>query len=189
MLAFWFVTGILFPLIRYFWPFTLIPEIQSWYMLNMAYSAIGYGVLGHYLRQYGASIPRRWYWLAWAAGLALTFGGTAVFSLRAGVLSEIFLEGMSPGPMLMAFGLFGLLANRTRWPRPVVRVSGRLALASFCVYLVHILVLREFDRLGLPAANFPCLVMIPLTVLAVLALSWLCWEVLRHIPLVKTYLI
>lgn len=148
LLAVWWVTGILFPLLRYFWPFTLVSPISGWYLMHMGYSAIGFGVLGYYLREYGSSLPQ---WLsptAWAAGFLLTAGGTAYLSIQNGALSEIFFEGMSPGPMLMALGIFGLAANRENWPEPVKKTTGRWAQASFCVYLVHILVMRQEVRLG-----------------------------------------
>ena len=189
LLALWFTVGILFPLLRYFPPFSLISPLNAWYKMGMAYAAIGYGVLGWYLKQYGRTIPEKWYWLALAAGFTLTFAGTAFFSLRSGALDERFLEGMSPGPMFMAFGLFGLMANREKWPAPVARVSGRLALSAFCVYLVHILVMRVEIRLGLDVTAVPSLAVIPLTTLAVMIPSHLCWEVLRHIPFVRTWLI
>ena len=189
LLGFWFVTGILFPLIYNIRPFSLISDIQTRYMLNTSYSAIGYGVLGWYLKRYGGDLASKWYALAWAAGLAVAFGGTAFVSLRAGALDERFLGGMTPGPMLMALGLFGLAANREKWPAPVVRVSGRLALSAFCIYLVHILVMRVEIRLGLNVAAPPGLVVIPLATLAVILPSHLCWEALRHIPIVRTWLI
>lgn len=189
LLGLWFVTGILLPLLRHFWPFTLVYQIDSWYKMNMAYAAIGYALLGHYLRQYGKNIRRRWYGLAFGAGLALTFVGTAVLSLRDGALNEIFLEGMSPGPMLMALGLFGLILGREKRSRMEVRLTGRAAQASFCVYLSHILFLRLFMRLGLDPSASPCLVTIPAVSLLLMASGWLTWEILRHIPLVKIYLI
>ena len=89
----------------------------------------------------------------------------------------------------MALGLFGLTANRETWPAPVARVSGRLALSAFCIYLVHILVMRVEIRLGLDVAAAPSLLVIPLAALAVMIPSHLCWEALRHIPIVKTWLI
>lgn len=189
LLVFWFVTGILFPLLRYFPPFSLMYPVEAWYMMNMAYSAAGFGVLGWYLKQYGGRVPAVWYGLSLAAGFILIFAGTAFFSLRAGMLDERFLEGMSPGPMLMALGLFGLMANREKWPAPVVRVSGRLALSAFCIYLVHLLVLGLEMKLGLDTAAAPSLIVIPLTALAVMIPSYLCWEVLRHIPVIRTWLI
>lgn len=188
LLGLWFVTGILIPLIRFFWPFTLVGPLQSWYMMRMSYAAIGYALLGHFLRQNGGRIRRRWYALSLAGGFALTFGGTAALSLGAGSLSGIFLEGMSPGPMLMALGLFGLILSREKWPKPAVRLTGRLARASFCVYLVHILFQQVLGGLGLSAGE-GCLITVPAMSLLLLALGWLTWEILRHIPVVRTYLI
>lgn len=189
LLALWFVTGILIPLLEHFWPFTLVYQLDTRYKMNMSYAAIGYAMLGHYLRQYGGSIRRLWFHLAFWAGLAVTFGGCAVLSLRNGVLSEIFLEGMSPGPMLMAFGLFGLILGRKAWPAPVVRTTGQIAQGAFCIYLSHILILWVLVRLGLSPGNSPCAVFIPLVCLLVLAGGWLLWQVLRRIPVVKTYLV
>jgi len=189
LLGLWFVTGILFPLLKGFWPFTLVTQIETRYMMGKAYSCIGYALLGHYLRQYGGVVPRKWYALALGAGLAFTFGGCAFFSLRDGALSEAFLDGMSPGPMLTALGLFGLALTRKEWPAPVVKATGRLARASFCIYLVHVLFQQAFLRLGVSAGNSPCLLSIPLVCLLLLAAGWLTWEALRRIPIVKTYLV
>jgi len=188
-LGFWCVTGIIFPLIRHFWPFTLVYTMNaSWYIMNMTYSAIGYGLLGYFLRQYGGSIPRRWYAAALAAGTAVVMAGTAVCSQRAGALSEIFLEGMSPGPMLMAAGLMGLAVTRPSWPEGPRRVTEGLSKASFCVYLSHIFFLRALARLGLTSAVMP-LFTIPVLVVLMLALSWAVYLVLRRIPVVRTWLI
>lgn len=189
LLALWFATGILIPLLKYFWPFTLISQLDSRYKMTMAYSAIGYALLGHYLRQYGHTVGRRWFALAFGAGWAFTFGGCAAASLREGVLNETFLEGMSPGPMFMALGLFGLILTQKAWPAPAVKVTGRLAQAAFCIYLVHILFLRVFLRIGIDPGASPCVVFIPVVCLLLLITGWLTWEVLHRIPFVKTYLV
>lgn len=189
-LAVWSVTGILFPLLHYFWPFTLMRPITAWWKMPMSFSAVGFALLGHWLRQYGGGIRRGWYAGALAVGLALVFGGTAALSLADGQLSEIFLEGMSPGAMLMAVGWFGLVLGRKR-ERPALwnRFTGRLARASFCVYLSHILYLHWFMDLGLDATGLPTALSVPLMSLLILACGWLTWEVLHRIPIVKSYLI
>ena len=189
LLGLWFVTGILLPLLRFYWPFTLIAPIESRYIMNMSYAAIGYAVLGYYLRRYGGTVRRLWYHAALWGGLAFTFAGCAVTSLQAGALNVNFLEGMSPGPMLMALGLFGLILNRKEWPGPMVRVTGRLARAAFCIYLVHVFFLYAFPRFGINSGVSPCALTIPATALLMLALSWLVWEALHRIPVVKTYLV
>lgn len=189
-LAVWAVAGILFPLLQEFWPFSRVGPISAWWKMPMSYAAVGYALLGHYLRQYGVSFRRRWYALAWAAGLAITFCGTAALSLKNGALSESFLSGMSPGPMLMAVGLFGGILTRPREPNgPVARLTSLVARASFCIYLVHILFLQRFQVLGLSGGNAPCLLFIPLTAAALLGCSLLVWAVLDRIPWVRRYLI
>ncbi|MBD5134252.1 MAG: acyltransferase family protein [Clostridiales bacterium] len=189
LLGLWVVTGILIPTLINFWPFTLVEPLELRYKMGKTYSCIGYALLGHYLRQYGGTIPRKWYGLALGTGLAVTFGGCAVLSLRGGALNDVFLEGMSPGSLLTALGLFGLILTQKRWPAPVVKFTGRLAQASFCIYLVHILFQYLFLRLGISAGTSPCILAIPFVCLLLLATGWLTWEVLRRVPIVKTYLI
>ena len=189
LLAVWFVTGILFPLLRYFWPFRMVYQIDQWYRMNMAYSSIGFAVLGHYVRQHGRTIPLGWYGMSLAAGFGITFGGCAALSLRDGALNEIFMEGMSPGPALMAFGLFGLILYGQELPDRLARPVGRLAQASFCIYLCHILFQKLFFRLGLSAGASPCVLAIPGMAALLAVCGWLLWELLRRIPVVKSYLI
>lgn len=188
-LAVWLVTGILFPLLQTFWPFCQIGPMARLWKLPMSYAAIGYALLGYYLRQYGGTIRRRWYAAALAAGFALTVGGTAALSLQKGALVETFLEGMSPGPMLMALGWFGLILGCETWPKVLTVIVGRLAQASFCIYLSHILFLKEFIRLGYYAAFTHSALSVPLMVTLLLACGWLLWEILHRIPMVNRYLI
>lgn len=187
-LAVWSVTGILLPLLQSYWPFDLVHPIQ-WWKMPACYAAVGYAMLGYYLRQYGGTIRRGWYVAALVAGFALTFGGTAVVSLKNGALVERFLEGMSPGPMLMAFGWFGLVLGRRTWHRTLTVVTNRLAQASFCIYLSHILFLKAFIRLGYYAIFTQSVLSIPLMATLLLVCGWLLWELLRRVPVVNRYLI
>ena len=167
----------------------MVTQINTWYRMNMAYSAIGFAALGHYVRRYGGTIPLGWYRISLAAGLGITFGGCAVLSLRDGALNELFLEGMSPGPALMAFGLFGLILFGRDLPDWAARPVARLAQASFCIYLCHILFQRWFLRLGLSGGASPCVLAVPGMAVLLAVCGWLVWEVLRRVPVVKSYLI
>jgi len=188
-LAVWLVTGIVFPLLQTFWPFSQIGPMARLWKLPMSYAAIGYALLGYYLRQYGGAIRRRWYAAALTAGFAATFGGTAVLSLESGALVETFLEGMSPGPMLMALGWFGLILGCETWPKVLTVIVGCQARASFCIYLSHILFLKKFIRLGFYTAFTHSALSVPLMVTLLLVCGWLLWEVLHRIPVVNRYLI
>lgn len=189
LLAVWFVVGILFPVLRSVWPFSLVYTLAgNWYVMNMTYSAIGYGVLGCYLKRYGDMLPLWLPWTAWAAGAAFTYFGTAALSVPGGTLSAICLEGMSPGPMLMAFGLMGLLIRKKTWPPRLQAVTGRAAKASFCIYLVHVLVQRILEGVA-GQATILSIVTIPALTLAIVIISWGVYEVLNLIPIVKKWLI
>jgi len=185
----WFVTGILFPLIRRWPPFSLIAPVGEWYTMNIAWSSIGYTVLGYWLRQYGGEISRKWYALSLIAGAAVIFAGTAVSSLKAGVLAEHWLDGWAPGAMFYAAGLFGLILSVKSWNPAFVRLTGRLSKASLCIYLIHGVFLEVLAKLGLSATAFLPLVSIPLMVIIIVVLNWLVYEVLSRIPIVKDWLV
>lgn len=189
LLAVWCLVGVLCPVLPAFWPFSLVPAIQSWWSLDLTYSCVGFTLLGHYLKTYGPSIPRRWFLLSLALGAALNVGGTAWLSLRAGQLCDNFLGGNSPGSFLMASGFFGLCLSRKEYPQPLAALANRLARASFCVYLTHILFLHALTRLGFTGSLPPSALTIPAVALLMLLASCLLWEVLHRIPFVKAFLV
>lgn len=186
LLALWAVLGIVYPTVKGIWPLSLLRGIPTQYGLNLAYAAVGYGLLGWYLRQYAAS-PGRWA-LTGAAGFLIIFGGTAALSLRDGRLNQVLLEGASPGAALLAAGICGwaFSAQEEISSPPVLRVLSR---SSFCVYLVHLLPCWELRRRGLSAVTGPSLLFIPLTAAAVLGCSLAVWAVLSRIPFVRRWLI
>lgn len=96
---------------------------------------------------------------------------------------------MSPGPALMSAGIYGLILSVRRWPNRLCRAVGVLGQAAFCIYLVHVIFLYLLQRAGLIAAAWQPLLSIPGITLLIALLSWLVYEVLRRIPVVKTWLI
>ena len=118
----------------------------------------------------------------------MTFGGTVFMSLRNGAVFEAFMEGMSPGPALMAYGLFGaarcIFDGRESTPR-----LARLVKASFCVYLAHHAFVMAFRQLGFDLTVMPPLLAVPVQGAAVFALSLAAWWVLSKIPFVNRHLI
>ena len=189
LLGVWFVVGVLCPILPIFWPFSLVPPIQSWWTLGLTFTCVGYALLGHYLRKFGPSAAPRRYIAALLLGALITIGGTAWFSLKSGVLHEAFLGGNTPGAFLMAYGLFGLAVSKRAYPSFVAKSAQRLSRASFCIYLTHYLFQRLFARLGLGGAMAPYALTIPGMALVILGASYLLWEVLHRVPVVNKYLI
>ena len=49
-LVLWFLLGIAYLTVRSFWPFSSLSGIPAQWLINMTYAAIGYGILGYFLR-------------------------------------------------------------------------------------------------------------------------------------------
>ena len=184
LLVLWALTGIIYPTLRPFWPFSLLEGVPAQWLMNMAWASFGYALLGYFLMKYPM---KRWLGaVLFAAGFAVVFGGTLIMSRSRGSFYEGFLEGMSVGVALKAAGLFGLLSGVKLRRTGLVRF---IAKASFCVYLIHIFIISEAARLGWSILLLPCIVSIPLAALVTLAICCGIWFVLSKIPVVKKYLV
>ena len=186
-LVFWAAFGILLPTLRQLGLLQSFGGIIRQWPLPMAWSAIGCTVLGNALRR--RPLSARCAGSLFVAGFLLCFAGTWLLSAKTGELKTPFLEGFSPGPCLMAAGLFSLCAKAApRLPQRLSAPVERLSRASFCIYLVHIAVLRLLGALGLSASLFPAL-SIPAVAVLCGALSFLVYLPLSKLPWVKRWLI
>ena len=158
-LGLWFLLGILYPTVRTLWPFTLLGGVPVQWRLNLAYSSIGYTLLGHYLTVYRPRPRRPLCLAALLAGFLLTFGGAWAASAAAGRLEEHFLEGTGAGVFLEALGFWGLCqrASLPEW-------AGR-------------------------AAEGPPLFTVPLISLLVLICGWGAYALFSRVPGVRRWLI
>lgn len=188
-LALWFALGILYPTVRPWWPFTLLTGVPTLWPMNMAYAAVGYGLLGWYLTRHlpkpGAAA------VLTAAGFALVFVPTVVLSLRKGALEEHYLEGMGVGVCVLAAGLYSLLyrIGRKAAGSRLGAAATKLSVASFGIYLVHVVWLTVFRHVGLTVFAFPTLLSVPALAACNVALSWLCRALLARIPFVRRWLV
>lgn len=185
-LILWAFFGILLPTAKNFGLLDSLGGIVRQMPLAMPWSAIGYTVLGDYLRRRPLSAKAAWVCIL--LGAAVCFGGTLALSLRAGALQAQLLEGFSPGACLLAAGVFSLCmrARLPGWASKAASVGSR---ASFCVYLVHILVLRILYRAGLTTGICRPLLSAPLLAALCGAGSFVIWLILSRIPWVRRWLI
>lgn len=186
-LILWFVLGILYPTALHFWPFTLLGGIPKQWALNMTYAAVGYGLLGYYIKFYGQNIKKYVYFLSFFVGFAMVFGFTVIGSVKNQQLYTLFWEGMSPGTAFMAAGIFGLVYSafwkkEQKKPRRAEMVSK----ASFCIYLVHLLFLQEYAKRMLFS---PYLLSVPVIAAAAFLFGFAVYLVLSRIPIAKKWLI
>ncbi|HEY5584062.1 MAG TPA: acyltransferase family protein [Ruminiclostridium sp.] len=189
----WIIFGIIYPFAIKFYPLNLLKGIVVQYSISMAYSAIGYFVLGHYFHKY--NLTKRTTYIIYALGiigLAATLYGTIAVSTFLQAVNTMFLEGMSPNVAAMAAGLFlfakNLHSNADNELSRKTQIIGYISKGSFCVYLVH-----DFFNIAFRTFKFDTvlnpLFSIPLLSLLNLILSLSVYLVLSKIPVVKKYLI
>jgi len=182
-LCIWFLLGIVFPTLRPFYPLNLLRGIPLQWCINSAYSAIGYGVLGHYLLRYAKPHPRHFAPIA-IIGFALVFGGTYFLSARKGALYSGLWEGMSVGVCLYAAGIFGLCLGASS-----VRISEVFSRASFCIYLSHMFCIYGIRHIVDVSSLLPAFIFMPLITVVTVLCSTVLYMVLSRIPIIKDWLI
>ena len=183
----WAALGIVWPLLKLWPPISWMGGITPQYPLNMCWAAAGYALLGQVMNTREPGRAGRWAAL-FVLGFAVTFGGTVLLSLAEGELFLGFMEGMSPGPALMACGLFGAARSRFAGRESSPRTA-RLVKASFCVYLAHHAFVMAFRQLGFDLTIMPPLIAVPVEGAAVFALSLAAWWLLSKIRFVNKHLI
>ena len=188
VLIVWFILGIVYPMVKTTWPFTLLTGIPSQWMINMAWSAIGYFLLGHYLRTWkpvsrGAAV------VLFVLGFCVVFFGVWLTSVRDGSLNLTFAGGMSVGIAMKAIGIFSFVDSFKPRDGRAMRAVTWFSKASFCIYLVHIFFHLGFLSVGFDATCMPPLLSIPLMTVANILCCLVVYAVLSHIPVVKKWLV
>lgn len=187
-LALWFVLGIAYPTVRVFWPFTLLRGIPVQWLMNMAYTSIGYCVLGYFLKTY--PIKKGTGICCLAAGLLIIFFGTYIFSIKTGELYEHFFEGMTVGVCLLATGIFSL-SIRSEFSKSLKlrQAITYFSKASFCIYLVHIFFIKLFSLRGITVFLLPSLISIPLIALLNIICCLIVYLILSHVPVLRKWIV
>lgn len=187
VLAVWFLLGVCLPFFKQFYPLNQVYGIPAQYALPQTWAAMGYGLLGWEMREAGFKRDKLPLFIAmYFLGFAVVFGGTVLFSARIGSLDQRFLEGLSPGVMLMAAGLFGSVSAAAKNES---QLAARLVEPTFCIYIVHHFFIMILRTLGFLPAGMPYVFSIPLLVIGTVLCSLVVWKILSRIPIVKDWLI
>jgi surface polysaccharide O-acyltransferase-like enzyme len=181
-LAVWAIFGILYPTLTYFWPFSLITGFPRQWAPNMTYAAIGYLVLGHYLRLL-APRNRIRSLVMFFCGFLIVFVGTWYSCMRFGYFFDGFLGGMTIGVALMATGIYGAC------PAQGSRFTAWVSKGSFCIYLVHVFFLYAFEKIGFQVGLFSPAISAPAITAAIFLCSCGAYAVLAKMPIVNKWLI
>ncbi len=189
-LIIWFALGIVYPSLKPFWPLNHISGIPVQWLMNMSYAAIGYFVLGFYIAEFRMSLKKSGWIAIFCAGFAIGFLGTWYMSVHSGSRYLSFLEGMSIGVCFMAIGIFGLIMTTkpfsTKWWLKTVTYVSK---ASFCIYLIHVLFIYLFAKVGITIDLFPNIISVPMVVLLNMACSITFYFIISKVPILNRWII
>ena len=182
----WIILAVVYPTLRNFKPFSLLSGMTGQWAINLTFSSIGYGVLGHYLI---CNKPKALTGvIALVSGIALTFGMTFCLSLNNGTLNEIFLAGTSPGVLLLAIGVF-VLMQYVKIEGFFERVVTYISKASFCIYLSHMFILHILNENGITAMTTAPVLSVPLITIFVFLICMLIYALISKIPIIRKWVI
>lgn len=187
LILLWTSFAIVYPTVWRYYPFNNFAGMTTMYGINLTYSAIGYGILGYYLLKYPLS--KMLSLALFVSGFALTFGLTYYKSAGSDVLYEHFLAGNGVPVCFMACGLFSLFQRVNIKNKNCVKFVSYISKASFCVYLVHMLVMYILKLNGINTALFSLVFSIPAYAFVILIISIIIYFILSKIPFVKKWLI
>ena len=188
-LVFWIIYGVLLPTAKSVGLLHAFSGIFLQWPLALAWGAIGCTWLGCFLIKRDP-LPVYLAVMMILIGFTICFSGTWVRSVHAGKLEAQMLEGLSPGPCCMAAGFFSLCIRIGKKENSEMEcITKELSCGAFCVYLVHLLVLRTLVSVGLSTNCFRPAVSVPLLALLCLTGSYCIYSLLKKIPLVNHWMI
>lgn len=183
----WLGVSAVFPLVMRFWPFNLITGYPLQWEMNFSYTAIGFGILGWYLKK--RRFVCKWLFAVLAlTGAGLIAGLSFWDSFRIGALSDTYF-GFRPFVLMLSVGIYGFVIACVP---PEAESDKRLAFLSrstFCIYLTHMFYLYTFITFFSVFGVVPCMVLIPALVLGICLCGAALYFVLSRIPWVKKYLV
>ena len=182
----WFMLGIVYPTVKPYWPFNLVGDIPAQWAMAMSYSAIGYGVLGHYINRHRFSVKTGA--LLAVIGYAAVLLPTLLVTRANGVLFQDCLGGMTFGMCLFSAGIFILCLHAGEKLKNGGGFVTYMSKASFCIYLCHMFVMYTLQSLGAFTVVTP-VVSIPLLTAAIVAPATAVYWVISHIPVLNRWIV
>lgn len=187
LLLLWFLTGILYPTLKPFYPFNLFKGMVGEWAQNMTYTSIGYGILGYYLKRY--KMPKWTELLFIISGFLIIFSGTYFMSCKMGYLYEHFLSGMGVGACFLTAGVFSLVNRVEKLPEKCEKTVSWVSKSTFCIYLVHMIVMYEMKRYGITLDGVSYIISIPAVAFINMAISSVIYLILSQIPVLKKWIV
>lgn len=164
----------------------IISDILDKTNFHLALGYSGYYVLGYYLHKHDISkrCERGLYCLA-AILIVLTSGATIYRSILDGANNEVFTGYLKPNIIIIACGIYTFFVKRMSrvcFSEKWIYLIEKLSEYSFGVYLLHALLIELSNSVGVSPILLTPLIMQPLIVILVFAITNVAVGLIRGIP-------
>jgi surface polysaccharide O-acyltransferase-like enzyme len=141
-LGLWSIT-LLLPYLNAFYPGFYSVTGNYYFMLNAFGGYLGYWILGYYLRLYPIKKSLNKTWLIVLILFVLFLALVAYFKVT-GANVEVFMGYLQIGNALCVVVIYTIVQNLVIKSKMTVKIISEIAKYSFGIYLIHIIVVREF---------------------------------------------
>jgi surface polysaccharide O-acyltransferase-like enzyme len=147
---------------------------------------LGFIVLGSYLFKTARRINSLLLITIFVAAFLFTAIQTYLISVHANELNETYMDNLSINVCLMAFSVYSLFKNESRFLNKFIReMIDLICKHSFGIYLSHLLILNVFLKIGWRFDFIHPLIGIPIITITCLIISWLLIVLMKKIPVLK----
>ncbi|HKM03795.1 MAG TPA: acyltransferase family protein [Lachnospiraceae bacterium] len=189
-IGFFMPTLLLFP-----FPYkTIVESLYNRIPYTMLTGFIGYYVLGHYLHSFVDNVSNKKLILLMSFGL-LGYITTVIVcgqdAIRIGSASTIINSPLTANLFFPSFSVFLMIKmiNQRKYRQSSGPLLTTIVSLTFGIYLIHPLILRFLDKMGVHTLFLSPLVSIPILVAVVFVLSAIPVFIIQKIPYIGKYLI
>lgn len=194
--VFWFLVPQIVTLIRDFGSESLIALTNAAYekltglQLNLIMNYVFYFILGYELSRIKFSKKTRMIiYLLGIVGLAFTVIIEQIIVIKYQAPVETYYEYTCVNILVVALAVFELYKNIPFKNGKIGKIATRLSKWSFGAYLVHALVLWQFEKYGFDTLSFLPAISVPVITLAVFVCSFAISAIIHCIPILKKYIV
>lgn len=169
---------------------SLAKSMTGYMSFHFALGYAGYFVAGYYLSKIELSkkVKGIIYFLG-ICGFVVTIIGTSALSLMENKADKMFYGNLTVNVMLESIAVFVFIkevfSNRVVSDK-IETILGVMSQYSFGMYLVHVLILEEIERLfGFQTLSISPVISVPLISIIVFAASFVVSAIFNHIPILK----
>ncbi len=179
-IAIWFVGTVIYPTVQRFF------GINFGIPLSTVNGIVGYYILGYYFHNFELSKNMKICVILFGLiGLVSTIIGTYILTLYSNVPNEYFYEYLNISVILSAVMVF-ISGKNINYSGSMNKFYSSISSYSFGIYLIHPIIMEQLSsKFGINYSFIHPIIGIPVSVICIFCLSYICVFFMKKVPIVK----